>query len=349
MRFASGPLIIVVIAVTSLTLFRPKEAEAQHGDYLLGTNGMLAAQQAPEGLFYSNSFSYYNASGSSFFQTGSVKCGPFGKLCLAFNASADGSLDLFVDQNIIGWEAPFSILGGHYGLLSDLPFAIADAKGAASLEPVLNTSRASHPLPTLQSGGGSIKGSIGDMYVEPVNFGWHFRQLDAILSSGFFAPSGPYNSNAKLNIGYGHWTGVFGLGGVAYADAKRTWSLSLYAHYLLYGSQMGRNYTLGDAIPFEWGTGKTLNLHSEIFKEVTIGAVGYVQWQVTNNQINLSPTSNAGQSLLNQLESAHAAIYAAGPAIQALTKYGLFNLRYYDEFDTHATPSGKQLMFGVAF
>jgi hypothetical protein len=50
------------------------------------------------------------------------------------------------------------------------------------------------------------------MHVEPINLGWHLRQLDAIVSSGFFAPSGPYNSNARLNIGYGHWTGVFGLG-----------------------------------------------------------------------------------------------------------------------------------------
>ena len=40
-------------------------------------------------------------------------------------------------------------------------------------------------------------------------------------------------------------------------------------------------------------------------------------------------------------------IYSAGPAINLLTKYGLFSLRYYEEFGANATPSGRQLMFTV--
>jgi hypothetical protein len=99
-------------------------------------------------------------------------------------------------------------------LLLDVPFAIADASGAGSLKPVLSLARGSLSLPSIQNSGGVTKGSITDIYVEPIDLAWHLRQLDAIVSSGFFAPSGPNNSNAKLNIGYGHWTGVFGLGGV---------------------------------------------------------------------------------------------------------------------------------------
>jgi hypothetical protein len=173
------------------------------------------------------------------------------------------------------------------------------------------------------------------------------RQLDAIVSSGFFAPSGPYNSNAKLNIGFGHWTGVFGLGGVAYADTERTWSLSIYTHYLLYGSQMGRNYTLGDDVPLEWGAAKSFNLSNDIFKQVVLGAVGYAQWQATNNQIDLNPTTKVSATAIDTLEHRSVQIYAAGPAINLLTKYGLFSLRYYDEFGANATPSGRQLMFTV--
>jgi hypothetical protein len=90
-------------------------------------------------------------------------------------------------------------------------------------------------------------------------------------------PSGPYNANAKVNVGYGHWTGMFGLGGIAYFDSERTWSLSIYSHYELYGPQMGRSYTLGDALPFEWGAGKSINLGNDILKQLTVGAVGYAQ------------------------------------------------------------------------
>jgi hypothetical protein len=313
----------------------------------MGTDGLLSGAQAPPGFYYSNIWSYYHASGSDFAETGPLICGPRDRACLSLNLGGNGSLDEFVDQNAIVWTSPYKILGANYGLLVDVPFAIADASGAASLEPVLSLNRGSTALPSTQTSGGSTKGSITDIYVEPINLGWHLRQLDVIASSGFFPPSGPYNSNAKLNIGFGHWTGVFGLGGVAYADTERTWSLSIYAHYLLYGSQMGRNYTLGDAVPLEWGAGKSFNFSGDIFKQVTIGPVGYAQWQVTNNQIDLTPTTTVGASALHTLEHASSRVYSAGPAINLLTKYGLFSLRYYEEFGANATPSGRQLMFSV--
>ncbi len=322
-------------------------ARAQHGDWVLGTNGLLSGQQAPSGIHYSNIWSYYHASGSNFAELGPLKCGPRDRVCLDLNVGGNGNLDLFVDQNVFLWTSPYKILGATYGLLVDIPFGIADANGAASLEPILTLDRRSLTLPSIQASQSATKGSITNTYVEPINLGWHLRQLDAIVSSGFFAPSGPYNSNAKLNIGFGHWTGVFGLGGVAYADTERTWSLSIYTHYLLYGSQMGRNYTLGDDVPLEWGAAKSFNLSNDIFKQVVLGAVGYAQWQATNNQIDLNPTTKVSATAIDTLEHRSVQIYAAGPAINLLTKYGLFSLRYYDEFGANATPSGRQLMFTV--
>jgi len=342
MRFR--PVLVASGCLALLILFA-KPAHAQHGDWLMGTDGLLSAQQAPEGIFYSNVWSYYHASGSNFVSLASPAppLGTGGNGPLKLNVS--GSLDEFVDQNIIGWTSPYKVLGANYGLFVDVPFAIADASGAASLEPVLSLHGSS---PSLQASAGVTKGSIGDIYVEPVDFGWHFRQLDAIVSSGFFAPSGPYNSKAALNIGYGHWTGAFGLGGIAYADAARTWSLSIYTHYLLYASQLGAKYTLGDVVPFEWGAGKTLNLNNSIFQQLILGAVGYAQWQTTNNQINIASQNQTAAAVIKTLEDTRAQVYSAGPSINLLTKYGLFSLRYYEEFDAHATPSGRQLMFSVA-
>ena len=63
-----------------------------------------------------------------------------------------------------------------------MPFGIADASGAASLEPILSLNRGSLALPSAQNSGGATKGSITDIYVEPINLGWHFHQLDAIVS-----------------------------------------------------------------------------------------------------------------------------------------------------------------------
>jgi hypothetical protein len=342
-------IIGAAVVCLAISLLMPSKARAQHGDWILGTDGLLSGQQNPEGIFYQNLFSWYHASGGGFFQTGNLKCGPaLGRICLSANLSASGSLDAFVDQNIVAVTTPFKILGANYGFVVDIPFAILDASGAGAFEPVLSTPRNSLSLGTLGTSGESTKGSIGDIYFEPINLGWHFRQLEVRASGGFLAPTGPYNSSARLNVGYGHWSGVLGLGGVAYADQERTWALSIITHYVLYASQMGRNYTFGDQIPFEWAASKTLTLHSDFLKQLTLGPVGYAWWQITNNDINLNPSTQRGQAALNTLEDTHAHIYAAGPAFQLLTKYGLFDFRYYSEFGGKATPTGNQLMFSYA-
>ena len=326
-------------------------AHAQHGDYLLGTYGLLGGEQPSESVYYSNIWSYYHASGNTFFEEGFTRCGPVShRVCGTLNLSsqANGSLDLFVDQNIFGWTTPLTLLGAHYGFLIDIPFAIADANGAASLEPTLALRRFTIPLSPIQGSGGSTKGNLGDIYVEPVNLGWHFRHLDAVVSSGFMTPAGAYNSDELLNIGFGHWSGMFGLGGIFYPDAEHTWSASVYAHYMLYGSQMGRNYTLGDEVPFEWGLGKSFSLPGTVFQQLTFGPVGYAQWQVTNNAINFSPTSKIQAAAISTLENTRSETYAVGPAALLLTSFDLFSLRRCEEFGAHATPSGQQLMFSYA-
>ena len=101
------------------------------------------------------------------------------------------------------------------------------------------------------------------------------------------------------------------MGTVLYPDVERTWSLSIYTHYVLYASQIGRPYTLGDVVPFEWGARKSFSLNNDLIKHITLGAVGYAQWQVTNGAVALNPTSKIGISALNTLEQTHSQIYAA--------------------------------------
>lgn len=177
----------VTLSCLAVLILFVKPAHAEHGDWLLGTDGLLSAQQAPEGILYQNLWSYYHASGDSFLQTGPVKCGPRGKLCLGFNANGTGSLDLFVDQNVFSLVTPYKLLGANYGFLIDVPFAIADASGAGALEPVLSAGAGSVTLPALQRSPGATKGTIADIYFEPINLGWHFRQLEC---PGNFVPVG---------------------------------------------------------------------------------------------------------------------------------------------------------------
>jgi hypothetical protein len=105
---------------------------------------------------------------------------------------------------------------------------------------------------------------------------------------------------------------------------------------------------LGDVVPLEWGAGKSFNLNNRTFKQLTVGAVGYTQWQVTGNQIDLTPTTKVASAVIDKLENTRSHVYSAGPSLSLLTSYGLFSLRYYEEFDAHATPSGSQLMLSLA-
>lgn len=345
-----------VILICLAVALWPDTARAQHGDYILGTGAVFGgAAQAPEGFYYQNIWSYYHASGS-FGASHTLKCGPLDRDCLSLFVAGSGNLDLFVDQNILGWTSPYKILGASWGLFADIPFVYADASGDASLQPILSFShpraqvtQGSVPGPVFSTSGESTKGSISSIYLEPINLGWHFKHLDATISSGVFMPSGGYNPSVKLNTGTGNAAGLFGAGAVFYPDEEHTWSLSIYSHYVLYGSQIGRPYMLGDAIPFEWAVGKTVSISNDILKQLTLGAVGYAQWQVRNNNINLNPASSDGKSALSTLEGTHSQIYSAGPAIMALTKYGLFSIRYFEEFGSKASPSGRQLMFSFAF
>ncbi len=317
-RASIGAVALACLAV----VLQPGTARAQHGDYILGTTSVFGgAAQAPEGFYYGNVWSYYHASGSGFAQSGTLKCGPRDRICLSLNLGGSGNLDLFFDQNLFIWTSPYKILGASYGLLVDIPFVYADASGSASLQPILALSPrralfsglSGSVSTTLTRSGESTKGSITAIYLQPINLGWHFKHLDATISSGVIMPSGGYNPSARLNTGPGNAAGLFGAGWVLYPDDEHAWSLSINAHYMLYASQIGRPYTLGDEVPFEWAAGKTLTISNDIFKQVTLGAVGYAQWQVQNNKINVTPTSSLGISALHTLESTHSQIYAAGP------------------------------------
>jgi hypothetical protein len=111
-RLEKGIYRTVVISILVLLMFlaRVNSAQAQHGDWLLGTAGAIAgAQQPPIGILYQNVWSRYWGSNDGFVQTGSIKCGPRDRLCLSANVNASGSLDMFVDQNIFWLVTSFKI------------------------------------------------------------------------------------------------------------------------------------------------------------------------------------------------------------------------------------------------
>ena len=342
--------LIAGVALAAVLAGWPVSAHAQHGNYLLGSLGLLGGAQPPEGIYYQNLFSYYNASGSFALDASRARTiqalGQQFNLTLNANLKLRGSLDAYVDQNIIGMTTPLKILGANYGFLVDIPFAEVQGSGAGTLDlgadlrgifgrnPSTGASLSTNRTSTASF-------NIFDMYIEPINLGWHWSQLDVMTSFGFFAPTGDYNSARAINNGLGRWGEMFGLGAVAYLDAARTWSVSAMTRYLTHQSQEGVDVRVGDDVALEWGLGKTFRPASwqPWVAQLDMGVVGYAQWQVTDNR---------GSAIPLPLRGIKSNIYGVGPEIAATTKFGRFFARYEFEFGADNTPQGQVFHFGVA-
>jgi hypothetical protein len=213
----------IAVGVVGMLMTWPEPACAQHGNYVLGTLGLLGGAQAPEGIYYQNIFSYYHSSNSAILEASRARdLIVFGRqLGLTVNAAFNGksSLDAYIDQNIIGMTTPFKIFGANYGFMIDIPFDRVRGTGDASLDvgadlKGLFDRNFTAGGSVARSRSGTADFSIADIYVEPINLGWHFPQLDVLATIGFFAPAGEYSANRLINNGLGRWAEMFGLGAV---------------------------------------------------------------------------------------------------------------------------------------
>jgi hypothetical protein len=136
-RPAWRPRLVVVVAMLGAVVVGAAPCHAQHGNYLLGTLGLLGGAQAPEGIYYQNVFTYYHASGFRAVSAIDARSVEILRQQLQLSATANlnvkSSLDAYIDQNIIGVTTPFKILGASYGLMIDILFVGVDATGNASL------------------------------------------------------------------------------------------------------------------------------------------------------------------------------------------------------------------------
>lgn len=238
----------MALPVFVVLLISPAMSYAQHGNYLLGSLGLLGGSQAPEDIYYQNLFSYYTSSGSGNLDASRARSlEVLGRqLNLAVNAdfNGKGSLDVYVDQNIFGVTTPFKVLGANCGLMVDVPFAQVTGSGTAALDigaDLRGIFDRSFTAGTTIGGGRSSTASfnISDVYGEPINLGWHLARFDVLATFGFFAPTGDYNSRDAINNGLGRWAEMFGLGAIVYPDEARSWSISAMTRYLTHQSQEG--------------------------------------------------------------------------------------------------------------
>ncbi len=94
---------------------------------------------------------------------------------------------------------PKKLFGANYGFLVVLPWANNRVQGAEDFD--------SNP------GVG-----LTDMYVQPINLGWHTPRADVILAYGLYLPTGRYEDGADNNTGLGMWAQEFLAGTTLYLN-----------------------------------------------------------------------------------------------------------------------------------
>ena len=178
---------------------------------------------------------------------------------------------------------------------------------------------------------------FGDLYVQPINLGWHTDRADYIAGIGVYAPTGRYEAGAPDNVGLGMWSFELFAGTTIYLDSERTWNFATTAFYETHTEKEGSDVKVGDILTLEGGLGKS-------FKGglINAGLAYYAQWKVTDDDFGsegLPPGVSPGR---------HRG-YGVGPEINipiaSKSKlYGFFNVRYFWESGVRSSVEGESLV-----
>jgi hypothetical protein len=194
--------------------------------------------------------------------------------------------------------------------------------------------QATNPLASVDAFG------FGDVYVEPVKIGWKATRTDVVAGYAFYAPTGLYAPRAIGSIGRGQWTHEFSLGGAAYFDRAKSWSISALAGYDLNGRKQGIDITRGDTIQFQGGAGKTFRRDGKAIQRVDVGLAGYGLRQVR---------ADRGADLPAALRGARDLAFGLGPEIDVAVApiRSRITVRYCRDVDVKARPLGRILVIGL--
>ena len=304
----------------------------QKGQWVPGQFGLNAGVIPDPGITYANLVVNYSASQLN--DSSGTK--------LLQNVS--GTYAFWADENIIYYVPKHKVLGGYF-----MPYiSINTASGSlvADFPPLLPQIGSGTNL----SGGGS---GFADLYVEPVNIGWHFdKRVDFNAGYSFVAPTGRYTAGASDNVGSGYWGNDITSGTTLYITKNQGTTANLATDWEIHGQKTVAStvtgqlskITPGQAFTDEWGIGQALPLKKDLSQLVQLGLVGYDQLQVTSNGGNYLVAGVPVAASSVPYYSVHGIGVQANYILPA-KDFALF-FKYYDEYSAKARPEGRTFVFG---
>lgn len=287
--------------VLALLLATPAIAQL-NGHNLRGDYGLQAGTQPAPGLYVGLMYVHYDVDDLRDRNGDSL------------NTDANINVDAFAP--FLYWVSDFEILGAQYGFFTAPAWAnnVLESPGFGE---------------TSDTGFG-----FGDLFVQPLNLGWHIERADFMVGAGFYAPTGRYSDDGDDNTGLGMWSVELSVGTTVYFDTERSWHFAALAAWETHTEKKNSDTQVGDLMTVEGGLGK-----SWMDGGLSLGLTYFFQWKLTRDDLG-SPLSS-----LRSSPTRHQ-IYGLGPelVLPVATKstfYGSLTFRYLKDFGVENNSDGQ--------
>jgi len=280
-----------------------------HGDF-----GLQSGTQPDPGWYVSTMYLRYN--GDRLLNSEGDPIGP--------DPSQPGSITANSYAAGVWYVSDFKILGGNYGFMAF---------------PAFTDNGLEAPVFGLDQSTGT---GFTDLYLQPINLGWHVEQADFIAGLGVYAPTGRYEPGASDNLGLGMWSFEAFAGATVYFDRARTWHFATTAYYETHTKKENTDIRVGDILTLEGGLGKSF-----MDGTLMLGISYYAQMQVTHDDVGSDI-----EQLLQGYKLGKQRVFGVGPEVTipiatSSTLIGLLNARFFWETGARSTLEGTT--FTVAF
>lgn len=295
-HYRASMLAGMILAAACLAL--PRHATAQlNGQNVKGDMGLKSGSQAPPGGYVIVPLYFYSADALK---------GREG------NEIARGSLDVAVFGIGLNYVTTKKVGSANYGFMVVIPGANNRVQGGRIDE---------------NPGQG-----FTDIYVQPVNLGWHSKRADTTIGYGLFLPTGRYEEGASNNTGLGMWAHELLAGTTVYLDEKRTWHAATLASVDFQSKKKDSDTKVGNILNLEGGVG-----HDMLQGGLSVGLTYYATWKLTDDQFD--------DRLVGLLVRGKNRVYGLGPEVTLAiasrkTVYGFATVRYQWEMGARTTTEG---------
>jgi hypothetical protein len=300
----------------------------QKGQWVPGQFGLNAGAIPEPGISYANLALNYSASRLNDSSGNRVL------------QNVTGTYSFWVDENIFYYVPKQKFLGGYF-----MPYVALNYANGELVANITGTS--------LSTGGGGS--GFADMYVQPLNLGWHLKRADVAVGYAFSAPTGRYTAGASDNVGSGYWGNNITSGTTVYITKDKGTSANLATDWEIHGQRQTASTpsgqfsekTPGQAFTDEWGVGQVLPLKKDMSRLLQLGLVGYDQWQVSSNGGTVIVANIPVNASAIPYYSVHGIGFQSNFILPAKDLAAFF--KYYDEYSAKARPQGRTIVFGFSW